>query len=629
MPTCQEVPPRRGQFFTRGALSQKMRPVSAPVQLRPMPAAPPRALAALALCALFFLSACTAYSRAVREGDEKTSQRKWMEAEAAYQRALAADPGSSEVTVKLRAMRKGWSQEVFEEAGRAHASGNLPLAQSHLVRALELDPDNEPARQLLTQTLEARVAVAQKALQEDRLQEARAEFDAVLAVSPEHPVARKGVDAVQVAWAKRWFKTAQQLEEDGKLGNALLAYLRADQERVGATAARERAETVRQRLRDEVAYLVVATPVVDKAESPDVAQRLAGGRLAAMLPKQVPIRVVTEVPESRVGVKLDVVLERVLPLKAVEQSQRSHRYLAGNRSVPNPRRKQYEEKLLQTERTLEEVERKQSGVLREYLRYQAELTTLRMAAERCRERERQKCLEVIQDCGKAASELDKPGQVPSECNPAECASGLCRQDESLLAQSTTAVKALEAGVHASLEKAETQRREVQRGRDTVFREPITVEEPMYSDFTFDVELHRLTVKATVTSVVRDLTAPEAVQAPVTQDYDVVHEDMSHKGYDRYGVLADPLQLRDELELRVEVGDKAMEDLSKRVRERFDVYRQKRVEDARRGMVRPGAEDVVETAVRVLLLTADAPPADILQPMAQARGLRQPQALFGQ
>ncbi len=59
-----------------------------------------------------------------------------------------------------------------------------------------------------------------------------------------------------------------------------------------------------------------------------------------------------------------------------------------------------------------------------------------------------------------------------------------------------------------------------------------------------------------------------------------------------------------------------------------MYRQKRVEDARRGMVRPGAEDVVETAVRVLLLTADAPPADILLPVTQARGLQRPEALFG-
>jgi hypothetical protein len=143
-----------------------------------------------------------------------------------------------------------------------------------------------------------------------------------------------------------------------------------------------------------------------------------------------------------------------------------------------------------------------------------------------------------------------------------------------------------------------------------------------------VDLNRLTVKATVTSVIRDLLKPQQVPAPVTQDYDVMHEDISHKGYDRYGVLADPVQLRNELELRVEVGDKAMGDLSKRVLERFDAYRQKRVEDTRRGMVRPGAEDVVETAVRVLLLTADAPPADILQPVSRARYLTRPEAIFG-
>ncbi|WP_224242922.1 outer membrane exchange accessory lipoprotein TraC [Hyalangium gracile] len=601
-------------------------PVFTPARSRPTPARSPLAL--LALCVLFALSGCTAFSRAVKEGDQLTSERKWAEAEAAYLRALAVDPEASEVTVKLRAMRKDWSQEVYAEAERIHGTGDLPAAQKLLVRALELDGENEPARALLTRTLDARVEAAQKALKEERLQDARAEFDAVLAVSPDHPAARKGVDQVQVAWARRWFKTGQQLEEGGKLGNALLAYLRADQERVGATAARERAEAVRQKLRDDVAFLVVTTPVEDKAQSPDVVQRLGAGRLASMLPKELPIRVVTDAPESKVGVKLDLTLERVLPLKAVEQSQRSHRYLAGNRSVPNPRRRQYEDRLLQAERTMEEVERKQAGALREYLRRQAELNTVRQTAERCRERERKVCLELIQRCGEAASDLEKPGQVPEECNPAGCATRQCGQEEQLLASNAAVVLQLEKQLDGMLEQAESQRREVTRSRDLVFREPMTVDEPMYSDFVYDVELHRLTVKATVTSVLRDLLAAQAAPAPVTQDYDVAHEDFSHKGYDRYGVLADPVQLRTELELRVDVGDKAMGDLARRVMERFDVYRQKRLEDARRGMVRPGAEDVVETAVRVLLLTADKPPADILQPVAQARGLQRPEAIFG-
>jgi tetratricopeptide (TPR) repeat protein len=597
-----------------------------PDRLSPVP--PRRRLAVLALCALFAASGCTAFSRAVKEGDQLTSQHKWAEAEAAYSRALSADPGASEVMGKLRAVHRNWSVEVYEEAASVHATGDLNGAQKLLLRALELDGDNEPARTLLNQILDTRVETAQKALKEERLQDARAEFDAVLAVSPDHVAALKGVDAVQVAWARRWFKTAQQLEEGGKLGNALLAYVRADQEHVGSTAARERAEAVRQKLKEEVTFLVVATPVEDKAQAQDVAQRLGAGRLAAMLPKELPIQVVTQAPQSKVGVKLDLMLERVLPLKAVEESQRTQRYMAGNRSVPNPKRKQYEDKLLQAERTLEEVERKQAVGLREYLRRQAELNNVRQTAERCRERERKVCLELIQRCGAAVSQLEKPGEVPEECNSAPCATRQCGAEEQILSQNATVVDRLEKQLDGALEQSEAQRREVQRGRDLVFREPMTVDEPMYSDFVYDVQLNRLTVKATVTSVLRDLLSPDAAPAPVTQDYGVVHEDFSNKGYDRYGVLADPVQLRSEAELRIEAGDKAMADLARRVMERFDAYRQLRVEDARRGMVRPGAEDVVETSVRALLLTPDKPPKDILQPVTQARGLNRPEALFG-
>ncbi|NVJ26350.1 MULTISPECIES: outer membrane exchange accessory lipoprotein TraC [Myxococcus] len=605
-----------------------MRGVSRPPRpLRPAPGASRGVLGALALASLLVLTACSAFSRAVKEGDTASQQQKWAEAEAAYLRALAADPEASEITVKLREVRQAWSKVVLEEARSVHDSGDLDGAMKRLVRALELDAENTAARDLLNTTLDERVAVALTALKADKLQEARVELDAVLSVAPDHAGAKKAVDQVQVAWAKRWFNTGDGLEKAGKLGNALVAYVRADQERVGATAARERAEAVRQKLRDEVAFLVVATPVEDRAGAPDVAQRLAAGRLAAMLPTQLPLRVVTEAPEGREGVKLDLSLERVLPLKAVEDSQRSHRYLAGKTSVPNPRRAGFETKLLQAERSQEEVDRKQAAALREYLRMQTEMNLLRAGAERCRERERRECLEALQECGEAAREAEKPGTLPGECSPARCASGLCAKEEQLLSQMVVAVKDRETKLEAALEKSEGQRIEVQRHRDTTFREPVTVEENMFSDFVYDVQMHRLTVTASVTAVMRDLLKDQ-VPAPHTDDFAVMHEDMSHKGYDRYGVLADPVQLRNELELRVEVGDKAVTDLARRVKERFDAYRGKRVEDARRGMVRPGAEDVVETAVRALLLTADAPPADVLQPLARARGLTRPETLLG-
>ncbi|WP_309895595.1 outer membrane exchange accessory lipoprotein TraC [Archangium sp.] len=584
-------------------------------------------LLALSLLALLVAAGCSAFSRAVKEGDQLTTERKWSDAEAAYLRALAAEPGDPEVKTKLRDVRKAWSGEVLGKAKAVHEQGDLAGATPLLVRALQLDPENDPARTLLTQTLDARVEVALKALKEDRFQEARTELDAVLAVNPEHAAAAKGVVAVQTAWARRWFTTAQRLEEEGKLGNALLAYVRADQERVGATAARERAEEVRRKLRDEVAFLVVAAQAEDKAEAPDVAQRLSPGRLSALLPQNVPIRVITaDAPKDHEGVRLGVSLERVMPVKSVEQAQRSTRYVVTNKAVPNPRRTQLESALLEQERKLEEVERKLGLALRDYLRKQDELTQVREVASRCRARERQTCGTALSECINAFGRA-KRDEVPKECNPSRC-NPMCDAEENTLKQKDAGVQELERRVESAQEGAEAQRREVQRGRDAFFREPLTVEEPVYAEYPYDVELHRLTITASVTERLVDLAKDTTTASPHTADYAAMHEDSSNKAYDKVGVLADPVQLRTEAELRVEAGDRAMAAIAERVKERFNAYRQRQVEDARRGMVRPAAEDVVEKAVRALLLTADAPPQDILQPLARARGLARPESLFG-
>jgi hypothetical protein len=37
--------------------------------------------------------------------------------------------------------------------------------------------------------------------------------------------------------------------------------------------------------------------------------------------------------------------------------------------------------------------------------------------------------------------------------------------------------------------------------------------------------------------------------------------------------------------------------------------------------------VVEAAVRALLLTADAPPKELLEPLARARGLAKPEGIY--
>ncbi len=593
------------------------------------PSAPARrgALLALSLCALLAAVGCTTFARALKEGDTLTSQRQWAQAEAAYQRALAAEPGDSEAKLKLRDMRRAWSAEVLAAAEARRAEGDLAGATPLLVRARELDEDSAAAAEALQHNLEARVAVAQKALKEDKLPEARAEFDAVLAVDPQNAAALKGVTGVRTASARRWFHIASRLEEEGKLGNALMSYVRADQELVGVTPARERAELVRRKLQDEVAFMVVTAPAEDKASAPDVLQRLSPGRLAALLPHEVPIRVVTtEASKDHEGVRVGLALERVLPVKSVEQAQKSTRYVVTNKAVPNPRRTELETALLAEERKLEEVERRLGMALREYLRRQDELVQAREVAGACRDRERKTCLTALSECTNAIGRSEK-GSIPKECDPSRC-NPQCRQEEESYERRASGAVELERKLENVQEAAEAQRREVQRGRDGWYREPLTVEEPVYADYPYDVELHRLSLTTTVTERLVDLSKDAAAASPHTGDYTAMHEDSSNKAYDKVGVLADPVQLRSEAELRVESGDKAMESVAARVMERFDAYRQRRVEDARRGMVRPSSEDVVETAVRALLLTADAPPEDILLPLTRARGLTNPQALFG-
>lgn len=598
----------------------KMRAVLAP------PTSPRAARLLLWLCfpLLFAVSGC-AYSRALKEGDAFVQQQKWAEADAAYSRAQALDPTESEAVLKQRSVRHSWSQALYLEATQ---KGDDWVAASQLLkRALQLDSENSAAQALQATTLNSLVRRGEAALKAERLPDALLDFDAVLDANPLHPEGRRGKFGVQAAWADRWFRRGEELEAEGKEANALLAYLRADQERVGATPARESAERVRQQLRQEVTFFVQVSPLVDRGPAPDVAARLAPGRLSAALPTQLPIKVITEPPSSKIGLRLQLALEKVAVLKDKEMSQRSQRYLAGNRAVPNPKRASGEVKLRDVERNLEHAERVQDNALRDYLHQQAELRLARDAAERCREKQMRACRESMSECSRTQAADQKAGKSTTPCDSSVCEEKGCAGEEKRLSERIDKTRSVQTALENSQGGTELLRREVQRSREALFREPVTVDEPMYSDFVFDVERHRLTVKASVTTLLEDLAQTAGTPALTTQDFSAAHEDSTHRGYERYGVLSDPLQLKDEADLRSMAGDKALGEIARRVKARFDSYRQRRVADARHGMVRASADDVVETAVRALLLAADAPPEDILVPLMKARGIENPEALF--
>lgn len=574
------------------------------------------------------LTGCTAYSRFLRDADAYAKAGNFEEAVRTYELAIASSSSPIEARAGLAKARAGWAATFIESGEAARRAGKLDEATTAFLRAQKVDPDGVEAPALLAQTLEQRVALGRSELTAGRLEAALAHMEAVLRVSPRHAAASAGREETRIALAQRAFARGEAYEKDGKLGNALIEYTRADLERPGATPGRERAEEMRRKLRDEITFYVVSAPVEDRSQSPDIALRLGAGRLAALFPPALPVKVVTAVPFGpAAGVKLRLQLERVLATREKRLNQRVQEYVAGMMAVPNPKRVAAEKALLKTERALEEDEMRLLQSLRAFLDGQNVLTSATGELERCRERTLGSCREALDDCNEMAQRAAKD-QNAGVCDFSRCAPALCNAETDALSARKSEVDKLRSALDAALSRVDGQRREVQRGRDTTFREPLTVEKPLRSEFVYDVELHRVLLRASVTSEMDDLVTPSAAPAPMTQDHLVIDEDVTHRGYDRYGVLTDPLELKGELELRVEAGDKALGEIHRQVRGRFDVYRDRLVDDARRGIVRPSAEEVAEKMVRALLVTIDAPPKDLLDAISRGRGIRNPLAILG-
>lgn len=588
-----------------------------------------RGLMALTLGLSLLLAGCSAYHRAVQTGAKALEEGRYEEALAAYESALSLDPRGTDARTGLTQARRGLSTQLVQRGRAALEAGKLEAAADDLGRAIDVDPDNVEAPQLYGQALSGMVAMGNAALQKDDLPGAEARYAAVLRRQASHREARLGMERVKAAWARYHFAQGEAAQRRGKLGNALVEYLRADEERPGVTPARERAAEVREGLRRELTLWVVMPPVEDRADATDVSQRLTAGRVAAVLPKKLPIRVVTEpAPEGGTGVLMDVALERVWAVEDKKVTQKSHTYLAGTRSVANPQRASAEAELLTLQRDDEEREAAVAQQVRRFVAAGQDVTRSMQSLEVCRERARESCEQRYAKCMEKAvdggADMKKAGeQCRGGCD------GMCASEERELARARRDASTIETQVQHAQATLEASRRQVQRTRDALLRLPLTLDEPMHAEHIYDVEHHRRGVHALVTSQLTELGAEHVPPTPVTREAVVESKDDAHRGFERFGILTNPLELRSETELRNALGEEALKALADIVMQRYELHRARWVAAAGRGQVRAGAEDVVEATVRALLLTADNPDPRLMEGLTLGRKLQKPARILGE
>ncbi|MBA2848820.1 acetyl-CoA decarbonylase/synthase complex subunit delta [Thermosulfuriphilus ammonigenes] len=97
---------------------------------------------------------------------------------------------------------------LITAAKAALDAGDLDKAEGHFKEVLELEPENAPAREGLTEIKERReiaelLAGARTALEAEDLDKAKESFEAVLKLKPDHPEAKEGLSRVETLIAER------------------------------------------------------------------------------------------------------------------------------------------------------------------------------------------------------------------------------------------------------------------------------------------------------------------------------------------------------------------------------------------------------------------------------------------
>ena len=101
---------------------------------------------------LLVISGCAAGRQAYRQGIDAEVSRNYEQALAYYEEALSEDPGEIEYRLKVQQARFAAAYFHFDNGRRALDSGEFGTARAEFLRAIELDPTHDLARDELERT---------------------------------------------------------------------------------------------------------------------------------------------------------------------------------------------------------------------------------------------------------------------------------------------------------------------------------------------------------------------------------------------------------------------------------------------------------------------------------------------
>ncbi len=328
----------------------------------------------LLLLLLFTLlaSGCgSAFSHAMKRGDQYARAGMWDSAAQAYEEATRLDPGDPRAAVMLRQARQKQADHRMAQARVMAGRQDFFQALRFAREAVALAPDHLPHQQEFNAIVESAVQHASAAATQGDPQRALELASIVLEVAPHHAAAQAIASQVKQTLAQQRFERAEAFFQQGLAGNAIVELAACLDFVPTFPHARERLTKAFSALRREVT-LHVALLLSEEPQQPRVSDVLSASRLAAALDPAIAFEL-SEQPNPGSSLIVSGSALQMSFHRDRRSDQLSCDYVCGVDHHPNPEHDHAERLLADAERQVANLEQDGSRVESDVHRHQRDV----------------------------------------------------------------------------------------------------------------------------------------------------------------------------------------------------------------------------------------------------------------
>jgi len=548
-----------------------------------------------------------AYGAAISRGDKFAAAGMWDDAAKAYTEAKRIDPTETEARVKLEKARRHQSDKRISAGKSLMARGEIEKGLVALQNASTIDPNNPEAQAALSDANDEAVGIAEKMAGKGEGQKAIDLLALVLKGSPKDSRAKHADDRIRTDLAQAAYTRANDFENRGKLGNALIEFSNCLAFRNDFKDGKIRLGKVKTTLEQEVTFYVVLQRFTGTGSAESVADLLNVDLLSQSFDPKLPVRVVDKHSFSPGktnvhGVNVLGTFQNYVFKQDKESLSRTCDYKCGEDRSVNPDHERIDRDVTDRERRVSEVETKVSERQREVDRRQKDVDTYQQDVDK-QEAELDKKQDELNKCVAGRQPTDAPSSCSTQESNVRTAQSDLDSARSRLVNPKSALDTARRSLQDAQQERETARKEAEDVRARLRTTPRENVVDRMCPHNWTSSMHYVKADVTVWITAEQIEDKVKLFDNQSFSYQTQAKDETfppQPGRCAEAIDGDSLVLPSEKEMKIGLASQAGNGVSEKILASYERYRARFLADARREEAANAPEAAVEAYVRYLL-----------------------------